>query len=776
MNSLSIHRTTRVPYTRVTAIFLLAAALILAGCRSASQYISRGNQLFDKGQYSDAVLNYRNAVKKSPQSGEAYYRLGLALLKQSHAVEAYQAFQHAVSLSPNNADAKIQFANLSLAIYARDPKHPPVLYNQAQAMATQLLGPGGNRAQGLRIKAALALLDHHTADAVDTMKQAVQAAPNSSEISGALAEAYLRDNQPEQAEKTAHQILDRDPKYAPAYEMLYAIYISQQKFDQGEAILKQWSANNPKDATPVLRLAGFYYARKQPEQGEQTVNSLLDHRDRFPQADLLVGDFHALVRNPEKALADFERGEARDHTRQEIYQERIARMQATLGKRSEAMKTADAILAKDPKNEFARTIKIQLLSQLGGPKNLDAALTMANDLAKDAPSNPRIQTLAGQVYLLKGNLDLASQHLQRAAQLDSRNPAGQLALARLELLRKNYQAVLDHADAALAIRANDPNARLFRVIGLTGTHEYGAAKTEAEQLARDTKDAPQVEMQLGVIALGQGHYSEAEQLFGKLYKEGSNNLQPLAGLVNTYEAEHQADKALALMRQETERTPDSKGKEALLIATAEAAGKSEVALSELQKLAAQNPSAPDLQLRIGQVQEKNGNLAAALQAYERARELAPTSKVLDGLIAETEERLGKKTEAIADYRKALSKSPDNPLILNNLAFLVADTGGDINEARQMIMKAIQKAPKRPQLQDTLAWIDMKQHNDGAALQILSALTNDHPEDATFRYHYALALYDTGNPSEAKEQAQTALLNKPEPDTAASLRKLIAQAK
>ena len=154
---------------------------------------------------------------------------------------------------------------------------------------------------------------------------------------------------------------------------------------------------------------------------------------------------------------------------------------------------------------------------------------------------------------------------------------------------------------AIAIRQSDVNARLLRVIGLTGTHSYAAAKSEAEQLARDTKDAPQVEMQLGVIALGQGHYAEAEQLFRKLYKQGSPDLQPLAGLVNTYEAEHQPDRALALMQQETQRSPESKGKEALLVATAVADGKRDVALAELKKMAAENPTSADVQIRIGAV-------------------------------------------------------------------------------------------------------------------------------------------------------------------------------
>ena len=152
-----------------------------------------------------------------------------------------------------------------------------------------------------------------------------------------------------------------------------------------------------------------------------------------------------------------------------------------------------------------------------------------------------------------------------------------------------------------------------------------------------------MEMQLGVIALGQGHYAEAEELFRKLYKEGSTDLEPLAGLVNTYEAEHMPDQALALMQQETETSPDSKGKEALLVATAEAAGKNDVALAELQKMAAQNPTSADVQIRIGQLQQKNGNLPAALQAFERAQQLAPNRRGVDALVATIQEQLGKKT-------------------------------------------------------------------------------------------------------------------------------------
>ena len=85
-----------------TVVALLATVfcgLCLTACsKSAAQYIDRGNKLFADGQYADATLNYRNAIQKRPDSGEAYYRLGLALVKQNQLVEAYRAFSQAVPL------------------------------------------------------------------------------------------------------------------------------------------------------------------------------------------------------------------------------------------------------------------------------------------------------------------------------------------------------------------------------------------------------------------------------------------------------------------------------------------------------------------------------------------------------------------------------------------------------------------------------------------------------------------------------------------------------
>jgi tetratricopeptide (TPR) repeat protein len=59
--------------------------LVLAGCRSANSYLEKGNAAYARGQFADASLNYRKAIQKNADFGEAYYRAGLSEMKQNKA-------------------------------------------------------------------------------------------------------------------------------------------------------------------------------------------------------------------------------------------------------------------------------------------------------------------------------------------------------------------------------------------------------------------------------------------------------------------------------------------------------------------------------------------------------------------------------------------------------------------------------------------------------------------------------------------------------------------
>ena len=761
--------------TRLGATALLFSLAFASGCgKSASQYLERGNKLFADGKYEDASLNYRNAIKKDSNNGEAHYRLALALLKQRKAGEAFQELNRAVDLSPKNTQAKVDLAGLCLAAYAQDPRRPPALYNRATALTDQLLAANANSVDGLRLKGTIAVLDKRLADAIASFRRALPLSSGSPEIQTALAETLLRDNQPAEGERELKDAIARHAQFGPAYDLLYGQYLLGKRFPEAEALLKQRIEKNPKDPTPVVQLAGFYFGRKDPDQAEKTVTSLLEHRDRFPQADLLVGDFHTLTRAWDKALVDYQRGLSRDKAREVAYRERSAAVLATLGRRDEALKTVEAVLAKDPKDQTARALKVSLLIEMGGAQNIKNAALQATDLAKEEPGNARVQLLAGQAAFSNGELDTAVTRFQQAARVDGRSTAPHLALARINLLRKNYPAMLQQADAALAINRSDESARQLRITALTLTGSYGQAKNEAEQLAKDSAHPQQAQMQLGIIALAQKRYGDAESYFQKLYRESGNDLHPLAGLVSTYLAQSLPDRALQVLQAEQKRSPDSLGTEALIVSTAEASGKLDLALSELQNIAAKAPNSAEVQIRLADLQKKQGNPAAALEALQRARKLDPNRRGLDVAVASVQEELGERSEAIASYRKALAESPDNPVVLNNLAYLLAETGGDLDEALRLASTGARKAPGNPNLQDTLAWVQLKRGNAPAALPIFTSIIQKNPNDATFRFHYATALLRSGDRTEARQQLETALTKRPAKPLEQEIRMLLAR--
>jgi tetratricopeptide (TPR) repeat protein len=72
-----------------------------------------------QGKYAEAVAEYRKAIEKNPKAIDLHYRLGRALLLQSHdpAIlgEARKAFETELSLNPSDAVAEYQVGQILIA-------------------------------------------------------------------------------------------------------------------------------------------------------------------------------------------------------------------------------------------------------------------------------------------------------------------------------------------------------------------------------------------------------------------------------------------------------------------------------------------------------------------------------------------------------------------------------------------------------------------------------------------------------------------------------------
>src|SRR5205814_1142534 len=142
------------------------------------------------------------------------------------------------------------------------------------------------------------------------------------------------------------------------------------------------------------------------------------------------------------------------------------------------------------------------------------------------------------------------------------------------------------------------------------------------------------------------------------------------------------------------------------------------------------------------------------------------------LLAFLETSSGQAGEAIVDFRRHLAIAPDDPSTLNNLAFLLADTGGSLDEALNLIGKAKARLPNNPGIDDTLGWIYVKKNMNDSAIQVLGRLVNKYPGKAEFRYHLGVALLQKGDKQKAKVEFETALAKVPSKEIADKIKEAI----
>ena len=107
---------------------------------------------------------------------------------------------------------------------------------------------------------------------------------------------------------------------------------------------------------------------------------------------------------------------------------------------------------------------------------------------------------------------------------------------------------------------------------------------------------------------------------------------------------------------------------------------------------------------MGQLQRQLGQNDAALESFRHASEADPQN--INALISQAIllDALGKKKEAGVLYNRVLGIDPNNAPALNNLAFMNADKGTNLDQAMTFAERAKKQAPNSPDISDTLGYV------------------------------------------------------------------------
>jgi tetratricopeptide (TPR) repeat protein len=392
------------------------------------------------------------------------------------------------------------------------------------------------------------------------------------------------------------------------------------------------------------------------------------------------------------------------------------------------------------------------------------------------PKNPVSRYNLGRAHAARGEVEQARQQFEKAIELMPRYVVARLALAQLQASRGEFDAARKTADAILEIDAGNVNARLIQSAALLGQKKFDDSRVMLDAMLKSNPGSHEVLFQLGVLNLSEHKFKEAEDAFRRTYQLNPANSRGLMGIVETNMAQNKSDEALKILQAEIDKAPTRVDLLVALGITAVRAGKLDFAiqnynraLSQVEKGAKQG----EIYLKIGETYRQKGDLNGAIQALQKAQETLKDNIVVlstQALVLDTAQR---KPEAKAKYEAILKIEPNNGVALNNLAFLLAETGGKLDDALIMAQRAKQLLPGFNEISDTVGWIYLKKGQSDNAIDIFKELVSKAPSQSTFRFHLAMAYSQKGDKSKALEQLREALKYNPGKEEKEKIQQMIA---
>ena len=777
----------------VTALF--CAIVLSVGCaQSPEKLLATANKYHDNKKYEEASILYQKILVKDKTNAEAYYREGLNLLDQGKIREAVGYLRRAVDLQPANTDAETKLAEIYLTAYAQDPKRNKTLMPDIRDLDSKILQRDPNSYNGLRLEALIALSERDSDKALQIFDKANKVKPYSRDLVGWYAETLMQAGKDDQGIALLKDMLAHDKTWDQGYDFLFVRYARAGQKDKAEQVLRDRVVNHPTSAIGYENLANFLLGNNQYDQAQDEIKKVLADKKSFPNGQMMIGDFYVRAKKPELALAAYQQGEKDDPADDLKYKERIVALQAYSNHPDQALQLAKELVDKNPKDGSAAEMYAQILMQTGARGNMTKTLEDVKKLVQGNPGDAVLHLDLCRVYMAMNDREKAMPEVQEALTLEQKNPRPRPAvvvpaesmLARLYEDRGDHGKALEEAGLVLAVQPGNGDAILVKDRALVATNQADKAQPELEGLIKRYPNLIEAHLILADLYEAQRQYDKATAEFETVSKIAPQDARGFLGLQTIKLATGKSAEAIKNMQDLVDKNPaniTTRYQLANFQAAASGLQKGNMAAAkQLLESAEENykqilktsANSVDVWLHLGAVQQQLGQTDAALASFEQAAAADPKSRDAFLNQAMLLERVNRKKEATDAYNKVLNLDPDNALVLNNLAYMSADLGTNLDQAQPYAERAKKKAPNTADVADTLGYVYLQKNLNVQALQIFRQNVQEHPEVSSFHLHLAMALLKQGDKQGAKAEASKALQSAAAPDLQNKIKTFVNQ--
>ncbi|WP_102224239.1 tetratricopeptide repeat protein [Acidimangrovimonas sediminis] len=208
-------------------------------------------------------------------------------------------------------------------------------------------------------------------------------------------------------------------------------------------------------------------------------------------------------------------------------------------------------------------------------------------------------------------------------------------------------------------------------------------------------------------------------------------------------------------------------------------GRAAEATDILGRLSKVYPQVLEVQAGYADMLRQQERWGEAVKAYDKAVDLIGVKReagdwVVFYMRGMSEERAGDWSRAEPDLREALKLNPDQPEVLNYLGYALVDRGEKLDEALDLIKKAVSERPNDGFIRDSLAWAYYRMGDVQKALPVMEKASEMEPVDPVVTDHLGDVYWAVGRKLEAQFQWRRALSYGPDDQLAARLREKLSK--
>ncbi len=361
-------------------------------------------------------------------------------------------------------------------------------------------------------------------------------------------------------------------------------------------------------------------------------------------------------------------------------------------------------------DRFEKALRIQ-------PSSEEATFSLASLLVRTSTSSAR---------------DLLDRFLKENP---SKAPQTYLALAQLYLNERDYEKAARELQSSIAlypgfesIPARFSLAQLYEASGSTV-----AAIQEYLQIVRVQPHDLRLIDHIGELDIEAGDPQAARAAFN-----AAKSLEPADPIANLWLAQFAEDagRPIEAARFLSESAALPKDPTLWLkIAYLQMRGaRADDGLQTLREALSRFPRNARVAYFLGMAYEDRGRNGKALRALRAAVQDDPGNDQARYALAAAEEQAGDIAAAEKEFRRLIARNPKNPEILNYLGYSLADRGLKLQEARDLVERALAIEPTNGAYIDSLGWVYYKEGRYREALKELDLAHAAMPYDETILDH------------------------------------------